>query len=581
VWHQSTLRELRGRPSDEALDALLATPEPNPTTVRALAAAVIHAAHVNQADRGLRGRLGGIQAHLEKHEHLLPVRTVWLVALALSRLAGGDVLTLARARDRLLERLYQNGLTPENDLPSFLRFTGSAHSDRFKVFRDWLLDLPGRVKHWLTEVSFIPAIEKAVEQTAAYAKLILAFGFARLGEGEMARLLQLEAHDQLAQRDEAHDLLLEAFNFRINQALNGAALGGNLPADQLEKAAQLTRELRYPVERLRQHLKILEPHEVVWAYRSYYMHVGDALSRALRRLPDVQDHENLEKKFEELFRRHSNQTPEDRQSRVQILQAALELAPRMGEAFTLTLLPQVPETAGNIVFLPDRASLLQRAIFVAAHFDQGSWVADFVTRFHAILDAPQDSQTLEQLSPLAGECFRSLRKLGMYDTIHEMTDHLQAILLHGKSIDDYREQVDWDLRVRSLLQVAAARLYFGHIDQALPILEEARQLLYQGELPAVARKRLACAYVTALGQAPAEVALRGIDELLARLTNVHDCSLLNARYFNPWKLDVIEAVVLGIVTEDFAMGNQARRWLDEEEFLVRRRIHQDVRTALS
>ena len=44
---------------------------------------------------------------------------------------------------------------------------------------------------------------------------------------------------------------------------------------------------------------------------------------------------------------------------------------------------------------------------------------------------------------------------------------------------------------------------------------------------------------------------------------------------------VVEAVVLGIVTEDFAMGGEVRRWLDDDEYLVRRRIHSDLQGFLT
>ena len=46
------------------------------------------------------------------------------------------VLLLARARDRLLERSYQHGLTADRDLPSFLRSGGQQSGDRFRQVRD-------------------------------------------------------------------------------------------------------------------------------------------------------------------------------------------------------------------------------------------------------------------------------------------------------------------------------------------------------------------------------------------------------------------------------------------------------------
>lgn len=39
-------------------------------------------------------------------------------------------------------------------------------------------------------------------------------------------------------------------------------------------------------------------------------------------------------------------------------------------------------------------------------------------------------------------------------------------------------------------------------------------------------------------------------------------------------------VALAVSGDDFAMGAAARRWLDDDEYLVRRRIHRDTRKSL-
>src|SRR5205085_12265778 len=94
-------------------------------------------------------RLRPAQEFLQRQEHLLPVRAAWLVGLALYRLSHGDVLALTRTRDRLLERLFKNGLSAEQDLPTFLRFSGVRSSDRFRAFRDWLVPLPEKIRRWI------------------------------------------------------------------------------------------------------------------------------------------------------------------------------------------------------------------------------------------------------------------------------------------------------------------------------------------------------------------------------------------------------------------------------------------------
>ncbi|HXD89044.1 MAG TPA: hypothetical protein VN641_21310 [Urbifossiella sp.] len=40
-------------------------------------------------------------------------------------------------------------------------------------------------------------------------------------------------------------------------------------------------------------------------------------------------------------------------------------------------------------------------------------------------------------------------------------------------------------------------------------------------------------------------------------------------------------MVRSVVTEDFALGPAVRGWLDDDEFLIRRRIHRDMATVLS
>ena len=90
-----------------------------------------------------------MQRFLETHERLLPVRAMWLAWSHLTRLSGGDVLALAQARDRLLERLYQNGLRPEQDLPGFLRFAGTATSQRFRGVGQWLRNMAETAREWI------------------------------------------------------------------------------------------------------------------------------------------------------------------------------------------------------------------------------------------------------------------------------------------------------------------------------------------------------------------------------------------------------------------------------------------------
>ena len=42
---------------------------------------------------------------------------------------------------------------------------------------------------------------------------------------------------------------------------------------------------------------------------------------------------------------------------------------------------------------------------------------------------------------------------------------------------------------------------------------------------------------------------------------------------------IVAARGLAVVSDDFTLGANARRWLDDDEYLVRRRVHQEYRAA--
>ena len=67
-----------------------------------------------------------------------------------------------------------------------------------------------------------------------------------------------------------------------------------------------------------------------------------------------------------------------------------------------------------------------------------------------------------------------------------------------------------------------------------------------------------------------------IKELFGKLPSIKDQLTTQSHYFL-LHLNVVESVVLAVVSDDFTMGTNARRWLDDDEYLVRKRIHRDLR----
>jgi cellulose synthase operon protein C len=576
------------------LGKLLQTPRPAQQEIQRLAACLL-ALGPSGAASAMKDRLDAVQHFLQGHEAQLPVRAVWLLGLALAKAAGGEVLALARTRDRLLERLYQNGLSAEQDLPTFLRFSSATSSDRMRRFRDWLLALPERLHRWIDASSNVagpsrpPAYPSAdPRKTGAYADLLLAFGLARLGDARASRRLKERACEVLGDIDNVHSFLLAAFDHRIQQALDGKAVSGALPRDFFDLLpapdgqdpgtdARLRLD-RLKADRLRQKSRVLEPHEALNAYDRFLSHRKDPLGQALARLSDITDKAELERQVRAALDQAAPRRKKEKSERPRVLRAALAVAPRLGEEFALEILGQVEVARSETTDVEVQADLLEKALVLSAHFEQSDYVRLFVSRYHEFLKRDQ-AEIARHGEALAGQCFRGLRKYGLREEIEALMRELTEALTQGQPPEALRGRADWPALLRTLLHVAAGWFFFGKDKEALELLGEARAALYGGGLSREDTTQLACRYAGTLGQAPADVALQGIDEMLDRLEGVYD-NFSTWTHFSLSQLQVVEAIVLGVVTEDFALGGEVRRWLDDDEYLVRRRIHHDLQDFL-
>jgi hypothetical protein len=580
AWAQAWCLAERVDPAQPPPDDLLGRDQVTAAEVRGVAAWLVAAKH---RSTGMPvERLRRVQQFLQRHEELLPVRAVWLAALAIFRLSHGDVLGLTRTRDRLLERLYSKGLAHDQDLPSFLRFSGIGRSERLRAFRDWLLELPARVEKWVHRNPF-PNLNADADpfDTNAYAEIMLAFGLARLGEDRVCGELLQSARSWLEKRagdqNPVHAVLLDAFEYRIHQALTGKAVGGPLPPEQMAAISKdLNQNMRYKVDRMRMRSRILEPHEKIDAFRTHFASVLDEFNRDLVMLPDIIDRPRLEKESQRLLA-VAGKVPA---RRLHAVEAALKVAPRLGEEFALERLAEVPELCRADCDVFEQANLLEQALFVAAHFNQAATVQQMLALFLGLLQANQDRMARDQrLEPLVGQCFRGLRKVGLNEEIRRLLATMTAVVTNGRPFEALRKNNSWVAMVRTLLHVAAGQLYFNEQAEARRVLEEARLLLFDGELQKNEKLSLACAYIATLAWAPVDLAMVAIDELLERLEGVFD-GYETRTHFSISKLEVVEAIVLAVVTEEFAMGQVARRWLEDDEYVVRRRVHYDVQAAL-
>jgi hypothetical protein len=564
--------------------------EPTPDVVRAVAAALANP-HPSQV---LVDALPQVQRLLDQHDGRLPVRAAWLARLGLSRLSGGDVVGLARSRDRLLERLHDHGLSADLDLPAALRFAEQGAGERVDRVRDWLIGAREVIHRWIEAPPAGAAVGLRTAQdprlqpfgrgssagpTRAYADLILAWGLARLGDRGPSEELLGHARGVLAPLDAAHNFLLDAFAYRISQAREGRT-GGPLPAELLarlvalreqERTDRVARErlLLVKVQHLLQHSRILEPGERVDAFREGWLDPQTDAGHEFAGLRYVTDREELANRLLPVVA-SAGRNPERLPA---VLAEALDLAPRLGESIADGILQRLLGALGSWTFAgsPERVTAevtaVERGLFVAAHFDRAAAVKRLVASLDRLLQArrAEESRPVEDaLLNLVGEGLRGLRRLGLRAEADRLLERIAA----------------WPPTPRRMLTLAGGWFYVGRDGPATEILDGGRRLLFAPTAAVEGQQTdLACAYAAALGHAPVRLALERVQELFTRLNGITDNLVTNTHY-SLAKLRLVEAAVRAVVTDDFALGPAVRRWLDDDEYRVRRRIHRDVRALI-
>jgi hypothetical protein len=602
---QSAFHDLtdRGEKIAIILDDLLRLPEPATADLRALAAYLAWSAQREPRPAALMQRLPALQRFLEKHEKLLPVRACWLAWYYLAQLTDGDVLALARARDRLLERLFHNGLRPEQDLPTFLRFAGHPNGRRGRDLGQWILKMHELARRWVDRQHGQSVLEYKGTKTKEYIDLLFAFALARTGEPDASLQLLQQAQRNLLREDEAHAILFRLFEYRIRQALEGQATNTPLESEALERLSELRRieqarraearresgtHLSYIVDKMRGTSRILEPLQMqkTFEYRYIAAGSGDEIEQTLAYLPDIKDRKELSERITGLLGKRKISPI----LYVRILKGALEQSPRVGEEIAQHLLEQAIRAYDQSSSLPPDAKersgadllleLLERGLFVAAHFGRIDAIQALMTRFRQLLREERESSFITGFDRVIEQCLRGLRKLGLRDEIQELLALMSDAVLKGRNPAALLAEKDAGPLVRTLLPIAAGWYDFGRDSLAEPIFQAARTLLLREELVPTEHLALACAYAKALGAAPLAIAQERLEELFERLQGIPNTSSFG-NYYSPAQLKFVEATVLAVVGDDFMQGGQARRWLEEDEYLVRQRIHSDVRNLMS
>ncbi len=609
-WIHSEVPNMGNTIKADEFDKRLSHTGPGQEEARIAIASFLWLASHNPIPAWLPSRLPAVQSYLEKHEGALPVRAVWLTGYRLSQLAGADVLGLAHVRDRLLKRLLEQGLTAERDLPMFLRVAGLKDSERLRVVNEKAMELHAAVRKW---TEHIPV-------NLPYVDLLFAFALGKFGESTKAKKLIEDARkvmevpipvsrnpqdDQKVIAAIVSNFLFKAFKYRVEQVLMAKPHAGQLSEDVLRELEDIHKRsgsepvnnpyklAHYVISRIREQSDILEPHEKLDPY-SEWTKSADPLKKELADLHSTREPARLADQIRKI---HKNGVPGRTIKEVQffLLHEAIPLSYRVSEAFSVELLQLVPAAlaGGPTGGTPEandmpkkQGELLQRAMFLAGHFDRGDLIKKLVDAFSELIRSKPEEARFKLINAVAGQCLRSLKKLGMRDEIDHFLSKLRNEVLRGATTAELKKKYAskpemWGAVLQTLQNLAAGWLSFGLHEQAKPLLEEARNELLHPQAIKLAPKdytELAQAYVGACGQSTSEVGLARITELFRKMDKTKITNTwTTSQYYSRFHLNLVEDVIQAIVSDDFALGPSGRRWLDDDEYLVRRRIHADMK----
>ncbi len=589
-WAEAECHAAKRGDRSADLDRWLAEPG-RPGTGRVVAALAAHAGFQPTPAREFVAALPRVLAVLDQHFDDIPVRGVWLARIAVARSCEGDILGLARWRDRLMNRLHDRGPGLDLDEPSFLRFRGNATVDRFKIAREWLTRVKEPVLAWVKRHATggrmqWTGLEAETEATAVYAQFMLAWGLGALGERARARDWAARARKALARAGgpradpAAHALLGDLFLHRIKDAHEGVTPKPGLPPELQVRLDKLPEFARYSVDRLREHCRILQPLGPVSAYLGRDLKEFWGQDRLGERLSVLNSRSGPAHLNDEARALLSIAVTEPTTATVpRVVFALLEVAPWLDASVLAQLLDLVPAALDwteawvrtgrwSESERAERVTRYQARMLSAALAISPSSAAGSLLRH--LTHGAASGHLLSAVLAAGSRAFRAARK-------HGLVAEAEA-LMHV--LDPTR--AEWGNEPVTAKRVGLAAGWFaaGNEEAGNRILNSAREQLFLAAPDDLrARTAVALAYAEALGFAPSGIVLGRLEELFQRLDRVTVSGSTNC-YFTLQPLRLIDTVVRSVVTDEFTLGATVRAWLDEDEFLIRRRIHRDMASLL-
>lgn len=385
-------------------------------------------------------------------------------------------------------------------------------------------------------------------QTPAYLDLIFAFGHASLGASDPCRQLLAAAQDALSSLDEAHQFLFRAYDYRISQVLGGKPHAGPLPNDHLDYLEHMERWLRYIVDQLRKHSRILEPDQGINPYR-WGSFISD-LGRELAELQDMTDCLEAAARVDRLLGEVPNNAKGTKQ-RVQVVRAGLEAAPRVGEEFGHKMLKEaLAVCAVNGQMEPREAdTLLARAITLAHRLGDLEVLPILVDHsLEALRRRGLNQQIPWWILDLIRACIEGLIAANRPEDLDVLLYETSSDVLNGRTVDQLAMEREGDTsRLRALLVLTRGWFALKWDSKAWPVLNVAFDWLSRSSLAVRDQVELACATANALSVATSTAdAGSRLEDVLRVLPSSRD-TYTTASHFAISTLKLAESVVLAAV----------------------------------
>jgi hypothetical protein len=408
--------------------------------------------------------------------------------------------------------------------------------------------------------------EKTRSHNRAYADLILAFGLTRAGDADGAKKLLGAATAVLEKDDAAHQCLLALYRHRIEQVLGGKPPVGPLPAKFLAPVTPTGNEgvnapvkmHHYIVLRAREVSRILDPLEQIDPYLPWTAKgADDPLVARLAPLQDEQDPERFAKDARKLFKDAESSSLE---TRLRVTTRLAALGPRAGEGFCVELLKGVPgliREGRKTDVDPTRAgtvALAEQALALAAGLKKPELFKPLVVEAVELIKTERGASRPGTVARLTIRCERGFRVMGLTDeakaflkdTAGRLPDAADAVALQtasGKS---------WADAARTRLAEAGVRRVAGQDAEAAKILVLVREVVLDppADDRGLAFYRLVAEYAGACGRLTPSDGRKGLGELFTKLGKVPD-TYTTATHYSRYHLMILEAVVLGLTSDDF------------------------------